>query len=321
MNVLVLFHLIYLRSSKVSEGRQTHRADNIPLAVGSIILTVLALSLGDALIKIASGNFVIWQIFVVRSLIAIPVLVLVLAVAAPGNLRIPGGIGWVILRSLMLVGMWICYYLSLPKLALSAAAAAYYTLPIFITLFSALFLGDRISSSGWIAVLAGFSGVVLILRPEADEFNFYAVLPLASAMLYAGAMILTRSKCRDQHPLVLSLALNMTFIATGTLAAGLILLLPFSSRSGFLFAHWAAMGGAEWVSMGLLAAAILAGSIGAAIAYQNGPPAVVGAFDFAYVGFAVIWGMVFFREMPDGISTLGMLLIVGAGILSLRQQS
>ena len=69
----------------------------------------------------------------------------------------------------------------------------------------------------------------------------------------------------------------------------------------------------------LLAMAILVGSIGAAVAYQNGPPAMIGAFDFAYVGFAVIWGLVFFAEVPDLTSMLGMALIVGAGILSLRQ--
>lgn len=298
---------------------QSHRADNIPLAVSIIVLTVLALSLGDALIKLTSGDFVIWQIFVIRSLIAIPVLLLVLAFAAPGSLRVPDEPGWVILRSLMLVAMWVCYYLSLPKLTLSAAAAAYYTLPIFITLFSALFLGDRISRKGWIAVFAGFLGVVLILRPKAGDFNAYAILPLASAMLYAGAMILTRSKCRAQHPLVLSLALNVAFVVTGALAASLILLLPDSLRQGFLFAPWAAMGGAEWLSMGLLAGAILIGSIGAAIAYQNGPPAMIGAFDFAYVGFAVVWGVILFAEIPDMVSALGMLLIVGAGILSLRQ--
>lgn len=299
---------------------QGQRTDNIPFAVGTIILTVLALSLGDALIKLTSGDFVIWQIFVVRSLIAIPVLLLVLAVSAPGSLRVPEESGWVILRSLMLVAMWVCYYLSLPRLTLSAAAAAaYYTLPIFITLFSALFLGDRISRKGWIAVFAGFLGVVLILRPRAGDFNGYAILPLASAMLYAGAMILTRSKCRAQHPLVLSLALNVAFVITGALAASLILLLPDSLRQGFLFAPWAAMGGAEWLSMGLLAGAILIGSIGAAIAYQNGPPAMIGAFDFAYVGFAVVWGVILFAEIPDMISALGMFLIVGAGILSLRQ--
>ncbi|SIS70463.1 DMT family transporter [Paracoccus saliphilus] len=294
-------------------------ADNIPLAVGVIILTVLALSLGDALIKLTSGNFVIWQIFVLRSLIAIPNLLLVLAITAPFNLRVPDESIWIVLRSGLLVAMWIFYYLSLPKLTLSAAAAAYYTLPIFITLFSALFTGDRISRNGWIAVFAGFLGVVLILRPKAGDFNVYAILPLISAMLYAGAMILTRSKCRAQNPLVLSLALNVAFVIAGVAASSLIALLPGAIRHGFLFAPWAAMGGAEWLSMGLLATAILIGSIGAAVAYQNGPPAMIGAFDFAYIGFAVIWGLIFFAEIPDMISTLGMILIVAAGILSLRQ--
>ncbi|WP_294929181.1 DMT family transporter [uncultured Paracoccus sp.] len=296
-----------------SQGRH----DNIPLAVGVIILTVLALSLGDALIKLTSGSFVIWQIFVIRSLIVIPVLLVVLASKA--RLRLPDAIRWVALRSLMLVGMWVCYYLSLPELTLSAAAAAYYTLPIFITLFSALFIGDRISRTGWAAVFTGFLGVLLILRPKAGDFNAYAILPLVSAMLYAGAMILTRTRCRQQDPIMLSLALNLAFVMAGVLAAALAALLPESARQGFLLARWTGMGPAEWLSMTLLAAAILIGSIGAAFAYQNGPPAMIGAFDFAYVGFAVIWGLVFFAEVPDAISTLGMALIVGAGILSLRQ--
>ena len=298
---------------------QRNRTDRIPLAVSVIILTVLALSLGDALIKMTSGSFVIWQIFVIRSLMALPILLLFLAVAAPGRLRMPDELGWIILRSLMLVAMWVCYYFSLPNLTLSVAAAAYYTLPIFLTLFSALFIGDGISKKGWIAVFAGFLGVLLILRPKAGDFNAFAILPLVSAMLYAGAMILTRTTCRGQHPIVLSLALNISFVIVGALAAGLILLLPDAARTGFLLAPWAAMGQAEWTSMGLLATAILIGSIGAAIAYQNGPPAMIGAFDFAYVGFAAIWGIVFFAEVPDLTSTLGMTLIVGAGVLSLRQ--
>lgn len=298
---------------------EAQRGDRIPLAVSVIILTVLVLSLGDAVIKMTSGSFVIWQVFVIRSLIAIPVLFGLLAAKTHGRLRLPNAIWWITMRSLMLIGMWICYYLSLPELTLAAAAAAYYTLPIFITLFSAVFIGDRISRTGWAAVLTGFLGVFLILRPEAGDFNAYAILPLISAMLYAGAMILTRTRCRQQGPIMLSLALNIGFVLVGGLAAAVIMLLPDTERQGFLLAPWAVMGPVEWLSMTLLATAILIGSIGAAIAYQNGPPAMIGAFDFAYVGFAVIWGLVFFSDVPDMVSTLGMLLIVVAGILSLRQ--
>ncbi len=198
------------------------RADNIPLAIGAIVFTVLALSLGDALIKLTSSNFVIWQIFVLRSAITIPVLLIVMRVQLRAYWHWPVDLGWTVLRSLLLVCMWISYYLALPHLQLSVAAAAYYTLPIFITLFSASFVGDSISRFGWIAVFLGFFGVLLILKPSSGDFNWYALLPLVSAMLYAVSMILTRTKCSAEHPLILSLALNIVFVVVGGCATILI---------------------------------------------------------------------------------------------------
>ncbi|WP_439341763.1 DMT family transporter [Vacuolonema iberomarrocanum] len=288
-------------------------------AVGTIVFTVLALSLGDALIKFTSNTFVIWQLFVVRSAIAIPLLYSYLVVKAPSALQWPSKFLWTAARSLILVAMWISYYLSLPHLQLSVAAATYYTLPIFITLFSAAIIGDKISRLGWIAVFLGFLGVLLILRPNAGDFNWFAILPLFSAILYASAMILTRTKCRAEHPIILSLALNITFVAVGSIAAILIEIFASGTREGFLLAAWVEMGQTQWVAMALLAISILIGSVGTAIAYQNAPPAVIGTFDFAYVGFAVLWGIVFFTEIPDGVSILGMMLIVVAGIMSLRK--
>ena len=301
------------------QNLSSKRTDNIPLAVAAIILTVLALSLGDALIKLTSGEFAIWQIFVLRSVLVLPVLVTLLRWRAPHAFCFPAVLGWTLLRSMMLVCMWVAYYVALPKLELSIAAAAYYTLPIFITLFSAALIGDRINALGWGAVLVGFLGVLLILRPKAGDFNLYAILPLVSAVLYALAMILTRTKCRSVHPLVLSIALNLGFIVVGALATLVVAIAPTETRSGFFLMPWADMGEAEWLSMGLLATAILIGSVGAAIAYQKGPPAIVGTFDFAYVGFAVVWGLVFFAEVPDFLTIIGMTMIVVAGAMSLRQ--
>ncbi len=293
------------------------QGDNLPLAVVVIVLTVFALSLGDALIKISSSNFVIWQIFVLRSAVAVPCLIVFMLLMARQSLAFPGAPWWVVLRSLLLVVMWVSYYVSLPYLQLSVAAAAFYTLPLFITLFSAFLAKEKISYTGWVAVVLGFAGVLLILRPQAGDFNLYALLPLLSAMLYAFAMIITRTKCRLAHPLSLSLALNLMFIIIGGLASGYILSAFDGLAQNFLVAEWAAMGVAEWRTMILLAIAILVGSIGTAIAYQNGPSSIIGVFDFAYVGFAVLWGVIFFAEIPDLISVTGMGLIVVAGVLSL----
>lgn len=71
--------------------------------------------------------------------------------------------------------------------------------------------------------------------------------------------------------------------------------------------------------MPLLGTAILVDSIGAAIAYQTGPSSIVATFDFTYVGFALLWGLIFFGEVPDAMAIGGMIMIVGAGILSVRR--
>ena len=293
--------------------------NNLSLAVGTIVFTVFALSLGDALIKLSSGDFVIWQIFVLRSALAIPCLVIFMLVKAPATLRLPSAFFWTSVRSLLLVAMWVSYYVALPFMSLSAAAAAYYTLPIFITLFSAVFVGDRVGRLGWLSVFLGFLGVLFILRPNVNEFNGYTLLPLVSAMLYAVAMILTRTKCQAEPPLLLAIALNTCFVIVGIIATGIVYLMPVPSGSSFILAPWSMMGISEWFYIGLLAVAILIGSVGTAIAYQNGPSSVIGVFDFAYVGFAVIWSAIFFDQIPDAVSVLGMVLITVAGLISLRR--
>ena len=296
------------------------RQDNTKLAIMLILVTVLALSFGDALIKKTSADLVLWQIFVLRSLLAIPVLLLVLRVSFPSISYQPLALFWTIARSVMLTMMWVFYYISLPHVPLAVAAAAFYTLPIFIALFSAALVGERVTIGGWFAIALGFAGVTLILKPTATNFNFYALLPLVSAVLYALAMILTRTKCRSEHPMVLSLTLNITFIAVGLLAT---LVLPVLNDTGaphgFLSPTWVSPGIAEITAITVLAVAILIGSIGTAIAYQIGESSVVGVFDFAYVGFAVVWGLLFFAEIPDGVAAIGMLMIVAAGVIAVRQ--
>ena len=299
--------------------RKSVQGDNVPLAVSVVVLTVFALSLGDALVKFSSTEFVIWQLFVVRSIIVLIVLIGYAVLRQPDVLKFPPDVAWVILRSLLLVVMWIAYYLALPALDLSIAAASYYTLPLFITLFSALLIGDRIRAVGWLAVLIGFVGVLLILRPQAGDINFYAFLPLLSAILYALAMILTRSKCRAVHPLVLSIALNVAFVLIGLIATVFIVILLPQPNAGFLTGPWVRLQWTDMVTMSLLAASILIGSVGAAIAYQKAPPSIVGTFDFAYVGFALLWSLIFFAEVPDWQALAGIVMIVSAGILSFKQ--
>ncbi|MGI9374242.1 MAG: DMT family transporter, partial [Hyphomicrobiales bacterium] len=112
-------------------------------------------------------------------------------------------------------------------------------------------------------------------------------------------------------------ALNVVFIGVGLVATFVL-----NENSGsFLSSQWAPIGSNEFAAIGLLAMVILIGSVGTAIAYQIGRSSVIATFDFAYVGFAVLWGFLFFAEVPDAISVFGISLVVIAGIMAVRQGS
>lgn len=311
-------------SSKSNNVEQSVR-DNLKLAVIAILTACFALSLGDALIKQQSASFVIWQIFVMRSVIAIPFLIYFVRIRRCALPIKPSHTGWTLLRSLILVLMWILYFAALPHIELAIAAAAYYTLPLFITLFAALFLGDKITFKGWLAVLLGFLGTLLLLQPQAEDFNAYSLLPIVSAICYAWAMLLTRSKCQNEKPTVLSLWLNISFVSVGALAMLLLKLWQPDAQTvalnPFLLGPWKSMWLDEWHMMGILAIAIVVGSIGAAIAYQKGPSSIIATFDFAYVGLAAIWGFVLFAEIPGPLASTGIIMIVSAGALATWKNS
>lgn len=299
------------------------RSDNTKLAVFSIIFAVLILSIGDAVVKYFSASFSLWQIYVVRSLIAVPILIAVIKLREPALSLKPVSISWTAIRSLLLGIMQVAYYTALPHIKLSVAAAVYYTIPLFITLFSAVFTGDKVTSKSWSAIVLGFFGVLVIARPDADGFNAYVLLPLLAAILYAVAMILTRTKCLDENPKILSLSLNITFIVIGIVASLLIAVWdPAESVRDtypFLIGEWAVLDLSGWLTMSVLAVVVILGSLFAAIAYQNAPSSVVATFDYLYLAFAALWGLLVFSEVPDELTILGMLMIFGAGMIAIRE--
>ena len=298
----------------------TSRRDDVSLGVATIVGTVLALSLGDALIKALSGRGAmgLWQLFAVRSALAFPVLLAGALLLFPAPMLAPRSARWIALRSVLLTAMWIAYYLALPLLPLAVAAAAYYTLPLWIVAFAALFGGERVGRAQWVGVGLGFLGILLVLRPGGEAFGWAALLPVLSAVLYALAMVLTRTKCRREHPATLALALNATFVATGLAGLTVGPLLPLGAE-GFLSPLWVPMDARAWGIVAILALLILIASVGTAVAYQAAPASTVGTFDFAYVGFALVWGVLFFAERPDGWAVVGIALIVAAGVLAVRR--
>ncbi len=297
--------------------RDAARPGRTAAGIGFILMSVPTMAFADAMVKLLSDELTVWQVFATRSLFAIPLLAALLHARA-GGLKPRAG-PWVVLRSGLLVLTWLAFYASLPVLDLSVAAVAVYTNPIITALLSAVMIGERVTARQWGGVLLGFLGVVAILRPGDEAFSWFTLLPLLAAACYALAMVLTRSKCRDETPLTLSLGLNIAFLLTGLLAtgglAGLDLDAATAAAFPFLLGGWTPMGLSDWGLMAFLGALLAAYSVGVARAYQIAAPSIIATFDYTYLVAAAIWGFVLFSEEPDLPTVCGMVLITGAGLL------
>lgn len=288
---------------------QTNRTKQAVLA---IIVAVFALSLGDALIKHGANSLPLWQMLIMRSAIATPVL-LWLAYRSKTTTRRMSG--WVIVRAACLTLMWVFYYISITLMPLAVAAGTYYTGPLLIVALAALVARKWPRWPVLLAISVGFVGVMLVIQPNPSDFQLVAFLPLLSAWLYACAMVITSVKCRDDDPFFLAMILNVALVLTG------IMMGVFSGQEGsFVFGPWQAVDIALAGTILVLAFFMLVGSVGAAIAYQNGPPTTVAAFDYSFLVFSILWGVTFFSEIPGVYSVFGISLIVVAGLVAFSQK-
>ncbi len=286
---------------------------------GVIIISasVSALAFGDAIAKLLSADLTLWQIFFARSLFALPILGAVIIFTGTA-FRVHAA-KWVVLRSVLLVLTWIAYYASFPVLSLSVAAVAIYTFPILVALFSSFLTEEPTTKRQWLGIMIGFIGVVVILKPGSDAFSWFTLLPVLGASFLALAMILTRNKCQQESPLILSFSLLAAFFVVGLIGIIVLTIWPLSdqiqSASAFVFSGWGQMDGLAWLVMmflGLMAVAVFSGI---ARAYQIAPPAIIAVFDYVYLVSAILWGFIFFAEKPDTLTIFGMGLIFFAGVL------
>jgi drug/metabolite transporter (DMT)-like permease len=295
------------------------RKNHTALGIVVIVLTVFAMSTADMIVKLFSASLPLWQIYVVRSLIVIPILAGFAIFRRDAIPITPISPGWVAVRSLLLAFMYIFIYAAAPVLSLSVIAATLYTGPLFIALFSALLIGEPVGPRRWAAIALGFVGVIVIIRPAAEDFTTLALIPVIAAILYALANVLTRAKAQDESPLVLGFALNYALILVGLAATASVALWdPSPEQAGFypfLLGHWVPMGSKEWMIIGALAVLMVGISVGLAKAYQSAPPAVVATFDYAYLGFAAFWSFAVFHEAPDLPTVAGLVLIAIAGLM------
>jgi drug/metabolite transporter (DMT)-like permease len=294
--------------------------DRTGFAILMILCATFLIALQEALIKYSTSDLTVWQIFTLRGFFTIP---LFLALAWPARQVGATWHGafrkWPMARAGCMTIMLITVYAGIPFTPLATIVAGVYTAPIFVALITAYFMNEPVGWRGWLGVALGFLGVLFIVQPDSDDFSYLTILPVIGGVFYALQAIITRTKCRNISPLSLSLSLTLFTLALGLIGTIIIAITTPTTEYPFLTNQWFEMTPRTWVIIAILVALMAAIGIVMPSAYQNGPPTIIATFDYCFLIWAIILGIIMFGDYPNASSIIGMILIVAAGLLITRK--
>jgi drug/metabolite transporter (DMT)-like permease len=290
----------------------------------SLSAGVLVFSFQDLIVKWVAGTYPIHEVIVLRSLVAMPLLVLFVRVELGGLMGIRSRRwGALLLRGTILLVCYIAFYLSLPAMPLASAVALSFSSPLFIAALAGPMLGERVGVARWIAVLVGFAGAVVIIRPDGGVLEPAALLPLLSALTYAVGQILARRLGVTEASSVMATYQNGAFILIGGAMAVVLGGGRFAAEGHpsveFLLRGWV-MPPAFDLAI-LLAGGLVAGT-GAFLlthAYRIAEANVIAPFEYTSLIWASAWGYFVWGETLEPRTILGMAMILGASLYVLRK--
>lgn len=295
------------------------KSNNQLIGIASLLMGVLIFSTHDAIIKSLSGEYAVTQATVVRGIVALPILLCF--VHMEGGLRQIASRSSAVLtlRGLILLAGYTAYYMAFPALPLATAAALFFTAPLFITLLAALFLGEKVGWRAVLAVVIGFSGVLIMMAPGFERFEPAILLSLVSACAYATAQVLARKLGVSELASVMTFYQNGVYLLGATLIAALFHGLGLTSAThpslDFLVRPWVVPTLTDLLLMGACGVIAAFGFTLLTHAYRTAEANLITVFEYTGLIWAPLWGFLFFAEVPGPRVVIGIALIIGAGLL------
>jgi drug/metabolite transporter (DMT)-like permease len=289
------------------------------LAIG-----IAVFSIQDVILKLLSGAYPLHQAMFIRSVVALPLLLAVVGLEGGlGSLR--SGRPWTLTgRGLLNFVAYTTFYLGLAALPIATGVALFFSAPLFITLLSVAVLRERVGVRRWTAVIVGFLGVIIMMRPGSDIFDWAALLPVLGALAYAFSQIIARRIGETASAGVMTFYSNGFFLVTAILLAAVFgsgSLANEEHRSlAFLLRGWSVPTLTDFLLMAFCGAVAAAGLVLLTQAYRVAPANVVAPFEYTALIWGVLYGWLFWSELPDAWSWVGIATIVLAGLYVLYRE-
>ncbi len=299
-----------------------------PTRLGAVcaMLAVTLFAVNDTTIKFLSGDYALHEVVLFRSSLGLLVAsILIFPFAGGWRVLRTRRLGLHILRGLLVVVANMTFFLGLAVLPLADAVAIFFVSPLLITVFSVIFLRERVGPRRWGAVIVGFIGVLIMLRPGSDSFQTASILPVLAAGAYAGLHMMTRFIGKTESAATMTVYIQLTFIVVCLLMGLAVGDGRFGDQENaslaFLLRAWVWPAPGDWTLFMAIGFATGVGGFFISQAYRVAEAAVVAPFEYLALPLSVIAGYLIFDEVPDALSWLGITLILGAGLFIIWREA
>jgi drug/metabolite transporter (DMT)-like permease len=275
-------------------------ARNRLTGIGLVSLTYLVFSLLDGsakwLVSVMPVIMVVWLRFATHVLVAGVVL---FPLRGFGLVRTQH-LRWHVVRALMFVAMTGINFWALQYLQLTVTSSIFFSVPLIIALISASFLGEKLVAGKWIAIVAGFAGVLVIVRPWGAEFHPAMLASVVNALMYAAFMMMTRRLAAYDSPETIQ------YLPAVGATIGL---------APFAFAAWEwPSGWLEWTVACLMGVLGGLGHYLLALAHRYAPASVIAPFLYQQVIYMALFGYLVFGDVPSAWVWLGAAIVIASGL-------
>ena len=282
-------------------------SDNLRGA-GYMLVSMAAFTLNDACMKALAGDVPLFQSIFLRSVLVVVFLgALAWRAGAIQSISSPRDRFLIGLRTLAEIGAAFFFISALFNMPIANVTAIIQALPLTVSLAGAVFLGEAVGWRRLVAILVGFAGVMLIVRPGGDGFSIYSVYVLL-AVVCVTVRDLAARKMSQSVP-----TLKVAFVA----AFGVLV---FSGFGTTLSEDWVSVDQSGFVKLIGATLFIIGGYIFSVSAMRSGEIGFVAQFRYSSLLVALVVGFFFFGEWPDRLTLIGSAIVVATGLFTLYRE-
>ncbi|WP_113912457.1 DMT family transporter [Roseovarius dicentrarchi] len=278
--------------------------------IGALLMmaSMAAYTLNDTLMKSLSGHVPLFQVIFLRGcLTSAAVAVIAWRMGAFSKRVSRRDTGAIFLRVVGEVAGTYFFLTALYHMPLANVTSLLQALPLAITLTAAVVFREKIGLPRLGAILVGFVGVMLIVRPGAEGFNVYALYGLAAVGCLTLRDLATRSLSRETSSMLVTFATSITVMS----AFGL----------GALGGEWVPLDRADWLTIVGAATLIVAGYLTSIMVVRVGDISFTAPFRYTAILWALVLGWLAFGDWPAPIVLVGAGIVVGSGLFTLYREA